>query len=85
MGKLIKTIVLDKTTSKHGVNVDFVTCCNCGKTFLVDCGTEFCPECKEATLTWETDECEVEYDNFSINHKEDYILADTNFIEVEKF
>lgn len=85
MGKLVRTIVLDRTTKHRGVFVDFVTCCNCGGTFLVDCGTELYPECNKPTLSWETDECEVEYDNFSINHKEDYILADTNFIEVEKF
>lgn len=46
--------VLDRRTS---TNIspdlgDFVTCCNCGKTMLVNIGTDSCPECEEHALMW---------------------------------
>ena len=46
--------VLDRRTS---ANIspdlgDFVTCCNCGRTMLVNIGTDSCPECEEHALMW---------------------------------
>ena len=48
MANLIKskTVVLDRRTSKNpSIDLgDFVTCCNCGRTMLVNVGTDVCPE-----------------------------------------
>ena len=52
MAKLIKTVVLDRRTEKNTSLEygDFVTCCNCGKTMIVNIGTEKCPECNKESL-----------------------------------
>ena len=48
MANLIKTVVLDRRTSENSsLESDFVTCCNCGRTMLVNIGTDKCPECDE--------------------------------------
>ena len=75
MGKLIKTVVLDERTEEnmslqYG---DFVTCCNCGKTMIVNIGTEKCPKCNKKSLMWESpDNQEISEDFFYGN--EDYVL-----------
>lgn len=45
MAQLIKTVVLDRRT-RDNLGIDsgnFVTCCNCGRTMLVNVGTDFHP------------------------------------------
>lgn len=78
MAKLIKTVVLDRRTSDNtSIDFgDFVTCCNCGRTMLVNIGTNKCPECDEETLSWEDKDNEEVSDSFFYNN-EDYVLADT--------
>lgn len=78
MAKLIKTVVLDRRTSEntsadHG---DFVDCCNCGRTMLVNIGTKACPECDAPTLTWADRDNQEVSDDFFCNN-DDYVLADT--------
>ena len=77
MGKLIKTVVLDRrtkeNTSEYG---DFVTCCNCGRTMLVNIAADKCPECDEETLMFEDKDNEEVSDEYFYNN-EDYVLADT--------
>lgn len=78
MSNLIRTAVLDRRT-KENISIDFgdfVVCCNCGRTMLVNIGTERCPICDEKALTWEDKENkEVSYEYFYNNN--DYILVDT--------
>lgn len=79
MANLIKnkTMVLDRRTSENlSIDLgDFVTCCNCGRTMLVNVGTDVCPECDEKTLTWADEENEEVSDLF-FYFSEDYMLAD---------
>lgn len=76
MANLIKTVVLDRSTNENSsLNLcDFVTCCNCGKTMLVNVGTEKCPECDEKSLVWEDKDNQEVSDEFFYNNK-DYVLA----------
>lgn len=77
MANLIKTVVLDRRTNENSsLNLgDFVSCCNCGRTMLVNIGTNKCPECDEESLVWEDkDNQEVSDDFFYSN--EDYVLVD---------
>ena len=77
MANLIKTVVLDRRTNENSsLNLgDFVSCCNCGRTMLVNIGTNKCPECDEGSLVWEDkDNQEVSDDFFYSN--EDYVLVD---------
>ena len=76
MAKLIKTVVLDRRTEKNTSLEygDFVTCCNCGKTMIVNIGTEKCPECNKESLMWETFDNQEVSDDFFYNNK-DYILS----------
>lgn len=78
MANLIKTVVLDRRTSKNSSleRGDFVSCCNCGRTMLVNIGTEICPECGEKSLTWEDNDNEEVSEDFFYNNG-DYVLADT--------
>ena len=80
MANLIKskTVVLDRRTSKNpSIDLgDFVTCCNCGRTMLVNVGTDVCPECDEKSLIWADEENEEVSDIF-FHYSEDYMLADT--------
>lgn len=78
MSKRHKKVVLDKRTSNNlGADKgDFVTCCNCGKTMLVNVGTDKCPECKKEALTWADAENEEVSDDF-FHENDDYVLADT--------
>lgn len=75
MAKLVKTIVLDRRTSENPSvdSADFVSCCNCGRTMLVNIGTDICPECGKETLTWEDSDNEEISDDFFYNN-EDYEL-----------
>ena len=80
MANLIKTAVLDKRTKENtsGEYGDFVFCTNCGKTMVVNIGTEKCPKCGEVALMWEnsnSDNQEVS-DEFFDNNK-DYILINS--------
>lgn len=77
MANLIKTVVLDRRTNENSsLNLgDFVSCCNCGRTMLVNIRTNKCPECDEESLVWEDkDNQEVSDDFFYSN--EDYVLVD---------
>lgn len=78
MANLIKTVVLDRRTSENSSleRGDFVSCCNCGRTMLVNIGTEICPECDEKSLTWEDNDNEEVSEDFFYNNG-DYVLADT--------
>lgn len=80
MANLIKnkTLVLDRRTSENlSIDLgDFVTCCNCGRTMLVNVGTDICPECDEKTLTWADKENEEVSDIF-FHCSKDYMLVDT--------
>lgn len=78
MTKLIKTVVLDRRTKENSSidSGDFITCCNCGRTMLVNIGTEKCPECDEETLMWEDKDNEEVSDDYFYNNG-DYVLADT--------
>lgn len=75
---MTKTIVLDRRTSKNSSLEygDFVACCNCGKTMLVDIMIDKCPECDKETLTWADEKNQEVSDNFFYNNEE-YMLADT--------
>ena len=77
MANLIKIVVLDRMTNENSsLNLgDFVSCCNCGRTMLVNIGTDKCLECDEESLVWEDkDNQEVSDDFFYSN--EDYVLVD---------
>ena len=80
MANLIKskTVVLDRRTSENSSleSGDFVKCCNCGRTMLVNIGTGACPECDEKSLIWADEENEEVSDIF-FHCSEDYMLADT--------
>lgn len=78
MATLIKTVVLDRRTRDNLCidSGDFVTCCNCGRTMLVNVGTDVCPECDEKSLTWE-DEYNEEVSDIFFHNNNDYVLADT--------
>ena len=78
MTNLIKIVVLDKRTSKNSSleSGDFVTCCNCGRTMLVNIGTDICPECNAKSLTWEDNNNEEVSEDFFYNNG-DYVLVDT--------
>lgn len=78
MANLIKTVVLDRRTSKNQSFEygDFVTCCNCGRTMLVNIGTDKCPECGEESLMWKDRDNEEISDDYFYNN-DNYILADT--------
>ena len=75
----MKITVLDRRTSNnHSADNfgDFVYCCNCGRTILVDLGTQKCPECGgEETFMW-ADENNQEVDEDFFSENKDYILAD---------
>ena len=79
MANLIKTVVLDRRTEQNTdwEYGDFVSCTNCGKTMVVNIGTEKCPECGEVALMWEDSTCEHQEvsDEFFYNN-ENYILID---------
>lgn len=72
-----KTVVLDRRTNANSSLEcgDLVMCCNCGKTMLVNIGTETCPDCDEKTLDWADENEEVSEDFFRNNEK--YVLVDT--------
>ena len=78
MANLIKTAVLDKRTEENtsGEYGDFVFCTNCGKTMVVNIGTEKCPECGEVALMWENSKEQEVSDEFFDNNK-DYILINS--------
>ena len=78
MANLIKTAVLDKRTEENtsGEYGDFVFCTNCGKTMVVNIGTEKCPECSEVALMWENSKEQEVSDEFFFGN-EDYVLVDT--------
>jgi hypothetical protein len=78
MAKLIKTRVYDKITNRNEI-ADFVECCNCGETMLVDLGSEVCPMCgKDGYLKWADSEVdEVNKYDFENQFKEDYILIES--------
>lgn len=78
MSKLIKSVVLDRRTENNSSFDfgDFVFCCNCGRTMLVDVGTEQCPECDKKSLQWEDEDNQEVTDEFFYNNS-DYVLADT--------
>lgn len=70
--------VLDRRTS---ANIspdlwDFVTCCNCGRTMLVNIGTDSCPECEEHALMWADRRHQKVNENF-FEKNPDYLLVDT--------
>lgn len=76
--KDMEITVLDRRTSNNQSTDnlgDFVYCCNCGRTMLVDLGTQKCPECGEETLMW-ADENNKEVDEDFFSENGDYILAD---------
>lgn len=76
MARLTRTAVLDRRTAEDSMyEGDFVTCCNCGRTMLVNIGTEKCPECGEETLSWEDKENQEVADTFFYNN-DDYVLVD---------
>lgn len=77
MANLIKTVVFDRRTKRNSnlESGDFVSCCNCGRTMLVNIGTEKCPECDEKSLVWEDKDNQEVTDEFFYNN-EDYVLAD---------
>lgn len=73
-----KIVVLDRRTSNnqsitHG---DFCKCMNCGRTMLLDIGTDVCPECEQEMLSWVDDNHQEISEDFFYNNKE-YILCDT--------
>ena len=75
MRNFIKIAAFDKRTNanlslEYG---DFVVCRNCGKTMLVNIGTEICPICDRETLEWVDGNEEVSEDFFSNNKQ--YMLA----------
>ena len=78
MSRLIKDVVLDRRTKNNSSAcvADFVFCCNCGKTMLVDIGTDRCPECDEESLQW-ADEYNQEVTEEFFYNNEDYVLVDT--------
>ena len=55
---------------------DFVTCCNCGRTMLVNIGTDSCPECEEHALMWADRRHQKVNENF-FEKNPDYLLVDT--------
>lgn len=76
--KDMEITVLDRRTSNNQSTDnlgDFVYCCNCGRTMLVDLGTQKCPKCGEETLMW-ADENNKEVDEDFFSENGDYILAD---------
>ena len=77
-GKLVKTVVLDRRTSKNSdlEYGDFVFCCNCGRIMLIDIGIENCPECDEKSLMWEDENNQEVTESFFYSNS-DYVLADT--------
>lgn len=77
MANLIKTVVLDRRTNENSsLNLgDFVSCCNCGRTMLVNIGTNKCPECDEESLVWEDKDSQEVSDDFFYSN-EDYVLVD---------
>lgn len=75
---MTKTIVLDRRTSKNSSLEygDFVACCNCGKTMLVDIMIDKCPECDKEALTWADEKNQEVSDDFFYDNEE-YMLVDT--------
>lgn len=72
------TYVLDRRTSSN-ISLefgDFVTCCNCGKTMLVNLGADSCPECDEHTLMW-ADDNRREVNEHFFERNPNYMLVDT--------
>lgn len=70
-------VVLDRRTNDNVSTElgDFISCCNCGKTMLVNIGTKKCPECDEKTLAW-VDEDEQEVASNFFDNNTDYVLVD---------
>lgn len=74
----MKIIVLDRRTSDNqsANNLgDFVYCCNCQQTMLIDIGSLKCSECEEETLMW-ADENNQEVDESFFSKNDNYILVD---------
>lgn len=66
--------VLDKRTDENYSfeKGDFVCCSNCGELLLVDIGTETCPNCNKAALSWvDSEHQEVTVDELE---KEGYLV-----------
>lgn len=72
------TYVLDRRTPNNISPEfgDFVTCCNCGRTMLVNIGADSCPECEEHALIWADNHRKKVNGNFFAKNRE-YMLVDT--------